>query len=122
MPLSPLALIDRWLAPAPAPARVGWLRGTLFAHRGLHGPGVPENSLSAYAAAIARGIGIECDVQKSGDGQPIVFHDWELDRLRSTIDHVERERFDAGTGEPPAAFTPTLGTCAAPAGSRLLST
>lgn len=81
MPLSPLALIDRWLAPAPNPARVGWLRGTLFAHRGLHGAGAPENSPSAFAAAIARGIGIECDVQKSNDGQAVVFHDWELDRL-----------------------------------------
>jgi len=81
MPLSPLALIDRWLAPAPNPARVGWLRGTVFAHRGLHGPGAPENSPSAFAAAIARGIGIECDVQKSSDGQAIVFHDWEINRL-----------------------------------------
>ena len=103
MPLSPLALIDRWLAPAPAPARVGWLRGTLFAHRGLHGPGVPENSLSAYAAAIARGIGIECDVQKSGDGQPIVFHDWELDRLTAKTGAV------SGCSADQLAAIPLLG-------------
>jgi glycerophosphoryl diester phosphodiesterase len=42
---------------------------------------VPENSPSAFAAAIARGMGIECDIQRSGDGQAMVFHDRELDRL-----------------------------------------
>jgi glycerophosphoryl diester phosphodiesterase len=40
----------------------------IYAHRGLHGPGVPENSLAADAA-VARGFGIECDVQRSHDGQ-----------------------------------------------------
>ena len=81
MPLSPFAPIDRWLAPAPDPARVAWIEGTTFAHRGLHGAGAPENSPSAFRAAIARGFGIECDIQRSRDGQAMVFHDWELDRL-----------------------------------------
>lgn len=78
LPSNPL---DRWLAPAPAGDRAGWLRGVTFAHRGLHGPGVPENSLAAFRAAIARGLGIECDVQRTGDGQAMVFHDWTLERL-----------------------------------------
>ncbi len=47
----------------------------------MHGAGVPENSLAAFASAVERGFGIELDVQLSGDGQPVVFHDWELDRL-----------------------------------------
>lgn len=81
MRLSLLAPLDRWLAPAPSPDRVAWLRQSIFAHRGLHGAGVPENSLSAFTAALGRGFGIECDVQKSSDGQAVVFHDWELDRL-----------------------------------------
>ncbi len=75
------ALIDRWRVPPPDPARVAWLGQQAYAHRGLHGPGVPENSLSAFHAAIARGMGIECDVQRSGDGQAMVFHDFDLDRL-----------------------------------------
>src|SRR5690606_7025509 len=33
------------------------------------------------AGAIATGLGIECDVQKSRDGEAMVFHDWALDRL-----------------------------------------
>jgi glycerophosphoryl diester phosphodiesterase len=75
------AIIDRRRAPPPDPARVGWIGGRDYAHRGLHGPGVPENSASAFAAAMARGMGIECDVQRTGDGQAMVFHDWDLDRL-----------------------------------------
>ncbi|MEP6870130.1 MAG: glycerophosphodiester phosphodiesterase family protein [Novosphingobium sp.] len=86
--MSLLSPLDRWLAPKPAAPRVAWLKGARFAHRGLHGgglheAGVPENSPAAFAAAVARGLGIECDVQKSSDGQAMVFHDWELDRLTS---------------------------------------
>ncbi|WP_285712604.1 glycerophosphodiester phosphodiesterase family protein [Erythrobacter oryzae] len=66
----------------PAP---GWLTQWEFAHRGLHGPGadglVPENSLTAAEGAIARGMGIECDIQRSCDDHPMVFHDWDLPRL-----------------------------------------
>jgi glycerophosphoryl diester phosphodiesterase len=73
-------LIDGRAAPPPRPERVQWLREWSYAHRGLHRVGVPENSLSAAAGAIAGGLGIECDVQKSRDGEAMVFHDWELDR------------------------------------------
>ena len=76
-----LSSLDRWLAPAPDPARTGWLRQWTYAHRGLHGPAAVENSPSAFAGAVAAGLGIECDVQRSADGRAIVFHDRELDRL-----------------------------------------
>ena len=49
--------------------------GIRVAHRGLHGPGAPENSLAAVRAAVAAGYGIEIDVQPSADGQAMVFHD-----------------------------------------------
>lgn len=52
-----------------------------FAHRGLHGAGVPENSLAAFRAAIAAGAGIECDLRLSSDGFPVIFHDPDLKRL-----------------------------------------
>lgn len=52
-----------------------------FAHRGLHGPGVPENSRAAFEAAIRAGHGIELDVQASSDGAAMVFHDEMLERL-----------------------------------------
>ena len=52
-----------------------------IAHRGLHRPGLPENSMAAFRAAIAHGYGIECDIQRAMDGTPMVFHDYELGRL-----------------------------------------
>ena len=52
-----------------------------FAHRGLHGPLVPENSLAAAAAAIAIGAGIEVDLRLSRDGVPVVFHDRDARRM-----------------------------------------
>ena len=42
-----------------------------FAHRGLHGPGAPENSMAAFRAGIAAGAGIECDVRLSADDMPM---------------------------------------------------
>jgi glycerophosphoryl diester phosphodiesterase len=91
--LSPLAPVDRWLAPPSDAARVGWLGKATYAHRGLHGEGRVENSPGAFAAAIARGLGIECDVQRSRDGTAMVFHDWELDRL--TAEHGAVKARDA---------------------------
>ena len=60
-----------------------------FAHRGLHGPGIPENSLAAFAAAVEFGAGIECDVRLSGDGRPMLFHDHDLRRLCASALTVE---------------------------------
>lgn len=54
-----------------------------IAHRGLHdfAKGRIENTAPAFLAAIARGYGIECDLQPAADGTPMVFHDDRLDRL-----------------------------------------
>jgi glycerophosphoryl diester phosphodiesterase len=52
-----------------------------FAHRGRHGPGVPENSLAAFRAAIAVGAGIECDLRLSRDGFAMIHHDPTLERM-----------------------------------------
>ena len=55
-----------------------------IAHRGLHlADGPPENSFAAADAAVERGYAIECDVQLSGDGVPVVFHDETVDRMTS---------------------------------------
>ena len=83
-------LFDSWLAPPPNLERVGWLKDWRYAHRGLHGPAVPENSPSAFAAAIARGLGIECDVQRSQDDVAMVFHDERLERLTAESGGINR--------------------------------
>lgn len=74
------------------------------AHRGLHGIGVPENSLAAAQAAIDAGYAIELDIQPARDGTPMVFHDYDLTRL-------------AGDDRLVTAFDP-----AALGGKRLLGT
>ena len=85
-----IGALDSRFSPAPEPARIAWLKRGEYAHRGLHGGDVPENSLSAFAAAISAGMGIECDVQQTGDGGAVVFHDWELDRLTGESGPVSR--------------------------------
>lgn len=105
------ALLDRQLAPAPDPARAGWLGAHTYAHRGVHGGGVEENSTGAFARAIERGLGIECDVRLSKDGRAIVFHDATLERLTGregrldglTVAEITRLALTVG-GEP----VPTL--------------
>lgn len=52
-----------------------------YAHRGLHGNGIPENSLAAFELACQKGYGIELDVQLSRDGEVMVFHDYSLERM-----------------------------------------
>jgi glycerophosphoryl diester phosphodiesterase len=60
-----------------------WLTARPIAHRGLHdaATGVIENTASAFRAAIAGGYGIECDIQRSADGEAMVHHDEALGRL-----------------------------------------
>ena len=65
---------------------------TLFAHRGLHGEGIAENSREAFAAACVHGYGIELDVQLSRDGEVVVFHDDTL--LRMTGDGRRVDQVD----------------------------
>ena len=60
-----------------------------YAHRGLHGSGVAENSLSAFRLAVERGYGIELDVRLSRDGELVVFHDNTLDRVTEKSGKVD---------------------------------
>ena len=66
-------------------------------HRGLHdrARGVVENSRDAFEAAIAKGFGIECDLQLSSDAQAMVFHDYDLQRLTGEAGAIQRK--DAAT-------------------------
>lgn len=90
-----------------------------FAHRGLHGGPRVENSASAIAAAVAEGFGVELDVQLSADGEAMVFHDYELDRLtlgegpvaRRSAAELQRLGFRAG-GDPMPRLAEILGLLA----------
>ncbi len=60
---------------------VDWLTSTPIAHRGLHGPGRPENSLAAFDAAAKQGYAIELDIRLLADGALAVFHDADTQRM-----------------------------------------
>lgn len=81
-----------WLiAPARRPdasALLGWL----YAHRGLHDGNktVPENSLAAFRLAVENGYGMELDTQLTRDGQVVVCHDSNLQRVAG----VDKQVYD----------------------------
>ena len=65
------------------------LRGWRYAHRGLHGQGVPENSMAAFQAALEHGYGVELDVHLMKDGSLAVIHDASLRRTAGVDVKIE---------------------------------
>lgn len=65
------------------------LRGWSYAHRGLHGNGVPENSLAAFAKALENGYGSELDIHLLADGNLAVIHDSQLKRTTGAEGRIE---------------------------------
>lgn len=87
---------------APTPLIIG--------HRGASAD-APENTLAAFALAVAQGAdGVELDVQLAADGWPVVCHDFRVDRvtngtgLVSQLTVAQLRELDAGQGE----YVPTL--------------
>ena len=60
-----------------------------YAHRGLHGNGVPENSMEAFRLALEKGYGIELDVHLMKDGNLAVIHDPSLKRTADADVFIE---------------------------------
>lgn len=91
------------------------LRGWNYAHRGLHGNGIPENSLAAFRAAVDRGYGAEFDVHLLSDGGLAVIHDSKLLRTTGKEGRVEELTTEQlkdypleGTGETIPTFRQVL--------------
>lgn len=64
--------------------------GYAYAHRGLWDAALPENSIAAFEAARAAGLGIELDVRLTADEVPVVFHDAGLQRMCNHRERIER--------------------------------
>lgn len=64
-------------------------RGINYAHRGLHGNGVPENSMQAFRLAFERGYGLELDLHLMKDGRLAVIHDSSLQRTAGKDARIE---------------------------------
>jgi glycerophosphoryl diester phosphodiesterase len=92
----------------PVESLIGFFDGPLpriFAHRGWAAD-APENTLRAFAAALALGIThFETDVHASVDGVPVVSHDADLARtagIAGRIDQLpfaELQKIDLGRGQ-----------------------
>ena len=65
------------------------LQGWSYAHRGLHGNGIPENSMAAFRAALEHGFGIEFDLHLLKDGNLAVIHDSKLKRTTGVEGRIE---------------------------------
>lgn len=65
------------------------LRRWKYAHRGLHGNGVPENSMAAFRLALENGYGIELDIHMLADGNLAVIHDASLLRTAGADVKIE---------------------------------
>lgn len=65
------------------------LRRWKYAHRGLHGDGIPENSMAAFRLALEKGYGVELDVHLMADGNLAVIHDASLKRTAGADVKIE---------------------------------
>ena len=91
------------------------LQGFSYAHRGLHGNGVPENSMTAFRLALEQGYGIELDVHLMKDGTLAVIHDASLLRTAGvdvkiedlTLEDLDQYRLE-GTDEKIPLFDEVL--------------
>ena len=90
-----------------------------IAHRGLHNraAGIIENSASAFEAAISGNFAIECDVQLTSDGVPVIFHDNDTQRLLgkpgavadiAAADITASPLLDSAAGDRPQRFSEFL--------------
>ena len=61
----------------------------LIAHRGYSSL-APENTISSFDLAISKGFKIfELDVQLTKDNIPIIFHDYDLNRICKLDLHIK---------------------------------
>jgi glycerophosphoryl diester phosphodiesterase len=69
---------------------LSWISKAPIAHRGLHdeSAGRLENTRAAFAAALDHGFAIELDVQRTADGEAVVFHDFTLERLGGRTEQI----------------------------------
>lgn len=91
------------------------LRGWAYAHRGLHGQGIPENSMAAFRKALEQGYGVELDIHLLKDGTLAVIHDSQLSRTTGLPGQVEaltkedlKQAFLEGTSETVPEFQEVL--------------
>lgn len=73
-----------------------FLTKNLIAHRGLHdvNGGIVENSIESFKLAIDKKYIIELDVHISKDGEIVVFHDDNLNRVTGVNKKISEVTYD----------------------------
>lgn len=92
------------------------LNGIVIEHRGYHdNKRYPENSLKAFARSKKDGMPIELDVQLTADGELMVFHDENLERMTGMNAKIQEVKYAeirdlrlAGTNERIPKFAEVL--------------
>ncbi|UCH25606.1 MAG: glycerophosphodiester phosphodiesterase [Trueperaceae bacterium] len=92
-------LLFLWHGPLWQPRKLPGVdrqRPLLIGHRGVRGAR-PENTLEAFQYALDAGLdGVECDVQRTRDGQLVLVHDLHIaGRAVTSLSHEELLRYDA---------------------------
>lgn len=79
----------------------------VIAHRGVHNPGLTENTMAAFQAAIDAGADmVELDVRRTGAGELVILHDHAIGKV--TLDSCSLDEFEAQTGLRPPLLTEVL--------------
>lgn len=85
-----------------------------YAHRGARAH-APENTVLAFDVAFDLGAdGVECDVQLSADGQPVIIHDGSVNRTTDgrgpvrAMTYDALQRLNAGYGQRVPSLEETL--------------
>lgn len=87
----------------------------VYAHRGMHTDGLPENTIAAYDRALSLGAdGIELDVRRAGDGELVIHHDPKI--RRAPLATMSADEISARAG----VSVPTLSEVLAWAGDRVV--
>ena len=95
--LAGLLVLWRWVFWQPRGlSGVNRLSPLVLGHRGVRGAR-PENTIEAFRLAFESGLdGIECDVQRSKDGELVLFHDFHLhDKPLRKLSYIHIKSLDS---------------------------
>lgn len=68
---------------------IDFLKRSLIAHRGLHNPSIPENTLPAFVKSVDKNYIIELDIHILSDNTIVVYHDHNLKKLTGVNKVIE---------------------------------
>ena len=68
---------------------IDFLKRSLIAHRGLHTPLIPENTLPAFVKCVDKNYIIELDIHMLNDNTIVVYHDHNLKKLTGVNKVIE---------------------------------